>query len=252
MRPMGSLQILSSIQELPENGFFSAITSKKNSFFPKKKLSRLHDMKNNNKTNYILPPSMCAERVQDRNNNDVQKSLKKELVIPKIIVEEIRFEDDLVLDPIELRYEQSQGFLHPSYAIYSAVSANDPYALKNIILSGRVNANRLNASGVTALHEAAYEGKSRCVEVLVQCGASVDIKDREGWAPLHAAVCGGHKTCVAFLLKSGANLRSKNDDGLSPLGVAVQQGNKDMAEFLTTLRANQSAHQNSINSSQLR
>lgn len=228
---MASVQVLSVIQELPDNGF--GITSKRNTFFPKRKLSRLHGMdKNNNKLSFILP-AIFTDKTCDKNNNQEKP---KELIIPKIVIEEVRFEDDLIFDPLEQRCEISRGFLHPSYAIYSAVSANDQYALKNIILSGRVNVNRLNASGVTALHEASYEGKSRCVEILVQCGASVDVKDREGWTPLHAAVCGGNKTCVAFLIKSGANIRNKNDDGLSPLGVAVQQGNKDMAEFLSSLR----------------
>jgi len=233
MRPMASVQVLSVIHELPENG----ITGKKKLFFPKKKLSRLHGMdKNNNKYSLNLPASFTDKILTDKNNNNERYHTKKDFTIPKIVVEEVRFEDDVILDPLERRYEHSGNFLHPSYAIYSAVSANDPCALKNIILSGRVNVNRLNASGVTALHEASYEGKSRCVEVLVQCGASVDIRDREGWTPLHAAVCGGNKTSVAFLINNGANIRSKNDDGLSPLGVAVQQGNKDMADYLNSLR----------------
>ena len=235
MRPMASLQVLSVIPELPETGHYSPTTAQK-SRYQKKKLSRLHCAEPKDLTHciFIFPPSMCAERAPEKNN----KPKRKEFIIPKIVIEEVRFPDDQVIDQVELRSEQSRGFLHPSYAIYAAVSANDPYALKNIILSGRVNVNRLNASGVTALHEAAYEGKSRCLETLVQCGADVDIRDREGWTPLHAAVCGGNRKCVAFLLRNGADGRSKNDDGLSPLGVAVQQGNKEMAEFLSSVNSN--------------
>ncbi|KAK3716079.1 hypothetical protein QZH41_007248 [Actinostola sp. cb2023] len=245
MRPMESVHVLSAIQELPESGFYSAVSSKRSSFFPKKKLSRLHGLnpRTSNKHSFILPPSMFAEKLPENNRNEFKK---RKFVIPKIIVEEVHFEDDLVYDPLEQRSELCRGFLHPSYAIYAAVSANDSSSLKNIILSGRVNVNRLNASGVTALHEASYEGKSRCVEILVQCGADVDIRDREGWTPLHAAVCGGNRQCVAFLLKSGANIRSKNDDGLSPLGVAVQQGNKEMAEFLSSLRSSCQSQRQSL------
>ncbi|EDO35626.1 predicted protein, partial [Nematostella vectensis] len=98
------------------------------------------------------------------------------------------------------------------------------------ILSGRVNVNQLNASGVTALHESSYEGKSRCVNVLVQLGADVDCRDREGWTPLHAAVCGGNHKCAAYLLRQGANVRAKNDDGLSPIHIAVQQRDRQMVQ----------------------
>lgn len=234
---MAGLQVLSAIPELPETGHYSPTTPR--SRYQKKKLSRLHGAEPKDIAHciFIFPPSMCAEKVPEKNN----KPKKKEIVIPKIVIEEVLFPDDQVVNQAEMRTEQSRGFLHPSYAIYAAVSANNPYALKNIILSGRVNVNRLNASGVTALHEAAYEGKSRCLEVLVQCGADVDIRDREGWTPLHAAVCGGNRKCVSFLLRNGADARSKNDDGLSPLGVAVQQGNKDMAVFVSSLTSNFSA-----------
>lgn len=233
---MAGLEVLSAIPELPETGHYAA-TSVPKTRYQKKKLSRLHgtDPKDYAHCIFIFPPAIYGEKEPEK----ISKSTKKkELIIPKIVIEELRFPDDQIVDQLELRTEQSRGFLHPSYAIYAAVSANDPYALKNIILSGRVNVNRLNASGVTALHEAAYEGKSRCLEVLVQCGADVDIRDREGWTPLHAAVCGGNRKCVSLLLKNGADARAKNDDGLSPLGVAVQQGNKDMAEFVSSITSN--------------
>ncbi|XP_032231412.1 serine/threonine-protein phosphatase 6 regulatory ankyrin repeat subunit B [Nematostella vectensis] len=230
---MTSLQILSPIQELPEPPSFTTTQKKNNAkiFFPKKKLARLHGIDPRIYKNILLPISMIGER--DVNEKQLIKK-RREWVIPKIVIEEVKFPDDCSPSDMAVRTDACGGFLHPSHAVYSAVSANDHNALKNIILSGRVNVNQLNASGVTALHESSYEGKSRCVNVLVQLGADVDCRDREGWTPLHAAVCGGNHKCAAYLLRQGANVRAKNDDGLSPIHIAVQQRDRQMVQLLSS------------------
>jgi len=135
----------------------------------------------------------------------------------------------------ETRTKLQCKLLHPAYTMCAAVSANDPGALKNIILSGTVNIDHLTSSGASALHEAAYDGKVACVHALLQCGADVNIVDSEGWTPLHAAVCGRNRQCAELLIRRGANVRAKTDDGLMPLGIALQQKDRDMIKLLTSL-----------------
>ena len=95
---MASVQVLSVIQELPETGFYAPVTSRKNTFFPKKKLSRLYGMDSRSKSKFILPPSLCAEKSAEKHNKE---NKKKDFVIPKIVVEEVHFEDDLVFDLLD-------------------------------------------------------------------------------------------------------------------------------------------------------
>ena len=213
---------------------------------PKKKLTRLSyrglDAKELGELTALWFGIQGNEKVQ----NTKSKTPKK-VVIPKIVVEEVKFSNDnsssneypCSSDGLLFSYDHHpclMGFLHPSDTIYSAVSRNDADALKHIVMSGSVNINQLNSSGVTALHEAAYEGKLKCVEVLAQCGADVNCVDREGWTPLHAAVCGGKRKCAAALVASGANLRARNDDGLTPFAIAMQQRDKEMIKVLSSFK----------------
>lgn len=209
---------------------------------PKKKLTRLSyrglDAKGLNDLTALW--FGLEEKRQIHNTSRTHK-----LDIPKIVVEEVTFLNDSSLrdETRDTTRQGLSGFLHPSDAVYSAVSRNDPEALKNILMSGTVNVNQLNSSGVTALHEAAYEGKLKCVQVLIQCGADVDCVDREGWTPLHAAVCGGKRSCAECLVARGANVRARNDDGLTPFAIAMQQRDSEMMKILSSFKYTQGRYQ---------
>ena len=209
---------------------------------PKKKLTRLSyrglDAKGLNDLTKLW--FGLDEKVHIDNTRKTQK-----FVIPKIVVEEVKFlnDGDEHKCSSDRVYPSLSGLLHPSDAVYSAVSRNDPEALKNILMSGTVNINQLNSSGVTALHEAAFEGKLKCVEALVQCGADVNSLDREGWTPLHAAVCGGKRKCAASLVARGANMRARNNDGLTPFAIAMQQRDSEMMKILSSFNYTHARYQ---------
>lgn len=226
-----------------ENGInpvSSVLLPQRNSFRPKKKLTRLVNGLNANQ--YSFPQHLFLTSVPKTNT-------KKNVSVPQIIIDAA--EDEL--RPVEntqapkrrlvrsaVSYTRpglncNAKFLHPSYTVCAAVSANDPGALKNIILSGTVNIDQATSSGASALHEAAYDGKIGCVQALIQCGADVNIVDGEGWTPLHAAVCGRNKLCVELLIRRDANVIAKTYDGLTPQGIALQQKDRDMIKLLTSL-----------------
>lgn len=50
-------------------------------------------------------------------------------------------------------------------------------------------------------------------EVMVECGAEVDIRNQLGWTPLIWASIKGRVKAVEFLLKHGANIHACNNDG---------------------------------------
>ena len=58
----------------------------------------------------------------------------------------------------------------------------------------------------TPLHVAASEGNLEAVVHLLQCGASVHVRDRSGATPLHCAVQFQRLDCVRCLVDCGAHL----------------------------------------------
>lgn len=238
--------MVSVLPRMPvENGMNlnSVILPQRNSFRPKKKLTRLvNGLKTQDITNqYSFPPQLF---ITSKTNTKTKNTFS----VPQIIIDTVEDErpwENTQASMRRLRSYTRPGlncnakFLHPSYTVCAAVSANDPGALKNIILSGTVNIDQLTSSGASALHEAAYDGKTACVHALIQCGADVEIEDSEGWTPLHAAVCGRNSQCAELLIRRGANVRAKTDDGLTPLGIALQQKDREMIKLLTSV-SNQS------------
>lgn len=74
-----------------------------------------------------------------------------------------------------------------------------------------------NADGQTALHLACRRGSAELVEVILDYReAKVDILDKDGDPPLVFALAAGSPECVHALIERGANVRSRLRDGLGP------------------------------------
>jgi len=57
-----------------------------------------------------------------------------------------------------------------------------------------------NDEGLTLVHQACLDGQLKCLDVLLQHGASPHVKSSVGWTPLHAATLGGSFEVVCYLL----------------------------------------------------
>lgn len=57
----------------------------------------------------------------------------------------------------------------------------------------------------TPLHQAANKGHSESVQALLDCGATVNSRDRNDVTPLHLAALHGHEGALATLLEHGAS-----------------------------------------------
>lgn len=155
---------------------------------------------------------------------------------PTIVIDCVKDEHD-ELDKLNNNYIHDEGLLNPSYALDAAVASNDSRLLHGILSAGNIMLDTLNASGGTAMHEAAFQGKVRCLEVFLKFGTSVDIRDKEGWTPLHAAVCGGDIRAVIFLIKNGASLQAHTKEGVTPVEIAMDNKDKKMVQALSLLTA---------------
>lgn len=66
---------------------------------------------------------------------------------------------------------------------------------------------------ITPLHVAAKWGKTNMVALLLENGATIDSKTRDGLTPLHCAARSGHEQVVDMLLERGAPISSKTKVG---------------------------------------
>ncbi|KAI1772887.1 hypothetical protein F4818DRAFT_127843 [Hypoxylon cercidicola] len=85
----------------------------------------------------------------------------------------------------------------------------------------------------TPLHLAAFFGRPKIVEELLNKGAAIDDGDEIGeQTPLHMAAFGGHVEVMKKLLLRGANANATSDDIGPVVNAAISSGNRVCVELL--------------------
>ena len=90
-------------------------------------------------------------------------------------------------------------------------------------------------NGAIALHDAAFNGSTACLRLLLRAGADVNARGNNGGTPLHAASNKGRVDAAKLLIAAGASLEARSQDGTTPLRLAIFKGQREVA--LTLLRA---------------
>jgi len=111
-----------------------------------------------------------------------------------------------------------------------ASGKGDFASLKRILESGCDNVNAQSPTGATALMYAALGGYTEIIQLLLDCGASVDMSGGE-FTPLQAGLKGGSET-IRLLISAGALVNAQNKYGETPLMHAVLWGNIDNVKLL--------------------
>ncbi len=125
--------------------------------------------------------------------------------------------------------------------IHEAAKRGDIQTVQDLVQKGvRINED-LDEYGATALHWAAVKGHRDIGEFLLNKGANVDQKNRDGDTPLHLAVAFGHKDLIQLLLSKGANIDERRKEGTTPLHIAVDRDRTDIAELLISKGADMDA-----------
>lgn len=88
------------------------------------------------------------------------------------------------------------------------------------------------SGGTDRLHRAVRDGRHGDVCRLVDGAHSVDVLDRQHWAPIHIAAAQNDTKIIAALLDGGANVDVRGRWNLTPLHLAAHLGNEDAIESL--------------------
>ena len=113
-----------------------------------------------------------------------------------------------------------------------------------LLLDRGANIEAKNRWGQTPLLIAADWGKTETVERLLNRGANIEAQDNDGWTPLMYAARSGNTETVALLIERGANIEAQDNDGWTPLMYAARSGNTETVALLIERGANIEAQDN--------
>lgn len=95
-----------------------------------------------------------------------------------------------------------------------------------------IDPNQPGAVDDRLLHIAARTGATEDIDVLLSCGADVNVRGDLGNTPLHQAAMFGKANSVGKLLEYGADGDVLNEYGQTPADVAELGGHTDLAKML--------------------
>ncbi|KAI6197352.1 hypothetical protein M3Y94_01214000 [Aphelenchoides besseyi] len=98
------------------------------------------------------------------------------------------------------------------YPLHRAVFENDTSTVRRLLQNGKVDVSKRNAAGDTPLHIAIELGYKEITLMLLDAGASVRVKNNDGWSPMVEAVSYGDREIITVMLK---HARSQAQESLS-------------------------------------
>jgi len=106
-------------------------------------------------------------------------------------------------------------------------------AVKYLIKAGaEVNSPSKNSLRVTPLQSAVAGGHLEITRLLLEAGASPNVRERDGYTPLHAAAQNGDVEIVRSLIFGGANVETINEKNEKPLDIALKSGHHEVVNLL--------------------
>ena len=114
-----------------------------------------------------------------------------------------------------------------------AAGEGDIQTVRTLLESG-VDVNEISytiGNKLTALHWAAYKGRTDIVRILLDAGAEMNVKDAVGYTPLHYAAYHGYTGVVRILLDAGADPAVVSRFG-TPLKSAQEEGYTTIVRML--------------------
>jgi ankyrin repeat protein len=115
----------------------------------------------------------------------------------------------------------------------ATAAMNDDRAAVRSLLNQKVDVNAPQGDGMTALHWAAYKDDADIARILLEAGANVKAKTRNGaLTPLTFAARNGDAEMIDLLIKAGADANTTSANGTTVLMDAALSGSPDAVNLL--------------------
>jgi uncharacterized protein len=131
----------------------------------------------------------------------------------------------------------------PETSLIEAVKARDAKAVRALI-SKKVDVNKTEPDGTTALHWAVENDDLELTTMLLQTGAKAQAANRHGMTPLHLAATNGNGAIIERLITAGAAPNIATPGGETPLMMAARTGNSGALKVLIAHGADVNAREN--------
>jgi ankyrin repeat protein len=119
------------------------------------------------------------------------------------------------------------------YVIDTATTEKRLRAVIWTLLEGGADIDMRGRDGMAPLHCAAKKGYAKVTSMLLQAGAAIEIQDNSRKTPLHWAAHNGCSEVIKTLLENGAYLEARDDYGRTVLHLAATTGATDTVRLFT-------------------
>jgi uncharacterized protein len=127
-------------------------------------------------------------------------------------------------------------------ALHFAAFSGDTAVTTLLLDSGaRIDARARNGFINTPLQVALLPGQVATARLLLERGADPLVRQERGFAPIHAAAFLGRRDLVDLLLDYGADIESRANDGRNAITEALRGGNPELADYLRARGAKEAA-----------
>lgn len=170
-------------------------------------------------------PAVLAQLMQGMDPNSVEVT-RGETVMMIALREKSMKVFDVLLKHVDLRPDARAN--NGDTALMIASFMGNMRAVGQLIDAGA----EINQPGWTSLHYAAANGNTKVIGLLLEHSAYIDAQSPNKTTPLMMAVRSGKISAVQILLDEGADIHVKNSLGLTAMDFAIQLEQKEIAECL--------------------
>lgn len=148
-------------------------------------------------------------------------------------------EDEITLDFIETEMSK-RGITQEQIDVTRLATEHQMLADLREFISKGGDLEQVDHTGATMLHIASANGYIEVAEFLLDHHVSVDTRDHDSWQPIHAAAYWAQQEIMELLVDSGADLDSKTRNGETPFDLCeepeLKQKILDMKDEIETKR----------------